>query len=375
MGRNPETMPPHVLCPYLATFMRELKKADGTDYEPDTINSIQGSIDRHLREQGYPYSITESSEFKMVKEVVEAKRKMLKASGKGNKPNAQMALTDEEVDQLWFQGGFGRTNPTELIAAVWFLFVTHFGLRAKHECLQCTLGDVAKKNFEGTPYLEMNERATKTRRGGRGDGSRKFAPKAWATGDDRCPVKYYDLYMALRPQGMNEPDSPFFLNVNHHPKEGNPARFISQAMGHNTMGEIMKKAGERAKLDRPVSNHAARKTTVQRLHQRRFSDSMVASFTGHKNPDSVRHYYVPSLKEQRSMGWAVADVAEAPEEPLVPQNPAPRPAAVPTEPRPPPAAAPKKTEVVVVEDDPTPEVSGGGKVEIDTLHRGRDSGL
>ena len=103
--------------------------------------------------------------------------------------------------------------------------------------------------------------------------------------------------MALRPQGMNEPDSPFFLNVNHHPKEGNPARFISQAMGHNTMGEIMKKAGERAKLYRPVSNHAARKTTVQRLHQRRFSDSMVASFTGHKNPDSVRHYYVPSLKE------------------------------------------------------------------------------
>ena len=75
------------------------------------------------------------------------------------------------------------------------------------------------------------------------------------------------------------------------------------------------------------------------------------------------------------MGWAVADVGEAPEEPLVPQNPAPRPAAVPTEPRPPPAAAPKEPEVVVVEDDPTPEVSGGGKVEIDTLHRGRDSGL
>ena len=157
--------------------MRELKKADGTDYEPDTINSIQGSIDRHLREQGYPYSITESSEFKMVKEVVEAKRKMLKASGKGNKPNAQTALTDEEVDQLWFQGGFGRSNPTELIAAVWFLFVTHFGLRAKHECLQCTMGDVTKKNFEGTPYLEINKRATKTRRGEGAMGRESLPPK------------------------------------------------------------------------------------------------------------------------------------------------------------------------------------------------------
>ena len=75
------------------------------------------------------------------------------------------------------------------------------------------------------------------------------------------------------------------------------------------------------------------------------------------------------------MGWAVADVAEASQEPLVPQNPAPRPAAVSTEPRPPPAAALKDPEVVVVEDDPTPEVSGGVNVEIDTLHRGRDSGL
>ena len=39
----------------------------------------------------------------------------------------------------------------------------------------------------------MNEWATKTRRGGRGDGSRKFSPKAWAAGDDQCPVQYYDV--------------------------------------------------------------------------------------------------------------------------------------------------------------------------------------
>ena len=105
VGRNPETMSPHVLCPYLATFMWEVKKADGTDYEPDTINSIQGSIDRHLREQGYPYSITESSEFKMVKEVVEAKRKMLKGSGKGNNPMPRWPLQTKRWTSYGFRGG------------------------------------------------------------------------------------------------------------------------------------------------------------------------------------------------------------------------------------------------------------------------------
>ena len=50
----------------------------------------------------------------------------------------------------------------------------------------------------------------------------------------------------------------------------------------------------------------------------------------------------------------------------VPQNPAPRPVAVSTEPRPPPAAAPMEPEVVVVEDDHTPKVSGGVNIEIDT---------
>ena len=143
---------------------------------------------------------------------------------------------------------------------------------------------------------------------------------------------------------MNVPDSPFFLNVNHHPKEGNPARFISQAMGHNTIGEIMKKAGERAKLDRPVSNHAARQTTVQRLHQRRFSDSMVSirsphpgsplgrKIEGHMRPPSleipcpdgfitykltgvVEHrghsvnsgHYVAYITEQNSPDWWIAE--------------------------------------------------------------------
>ena len=56
------------------------------------------------------------------------------------------------------------------------------------------------------------------------------------------------------------------------------------------------------------------------------------------------------------MGWAAANLAEPPKEPLVPQNPAPRPAAVPTEPRPPPAAAPKDPDVVVVEEDSRSEV-------------------
>ena len=52
-------------------------------------------------------------EFQMSRDVVEAKRTCLKKMGKGNKPNAQTALTEEEIAQLWEQGGLERAAPSK----------------------------------------------------------------------------------------------------------------------------------------------------------------------------------------------------------------------------------------------------------------------
>lgn len=46
--RKPEKMEPARLDIYIGNYMKELKRKDGGDYEPDSISSVHGSLDRYL---------------------------------------------------------------------------------------------------------------------------------------------------------------------------------------------------------------------------------------------------------------------------------------------------------------------------------------
>ena len=123
---------------------------------------------------------------------MEAKRKLVKASGKGNLPYRAKSLTLEEEDQLWTRGGGGvsHEDPTELLVGLWYLLSLNFGFRGNDESQQLKFGDLTlERDGQGDTYLELKaERLTKTRKGGQGDGHRAFTPKAWANGGRRCPV-------------------------------------------------------------------------------------------------------------------------------------------------------------------------------------------
>ena len=56
------------------------------------------SIERYLKRKSYGFLVINSIEFAGTREVLKAKQKALKSSGKGNKPNASPSLTDSEVD-------------------------------------------------------------------------------------------------------------------------------------------------------------------------------------------------------------------------------------------------------------------------------------
>ena len=75
---------------------------------------------------------------------------------------------------------------------------------------RCTGGDIELlEDGEGTPYLEFNEKVTKTRQGN--NDPRAFPPKIFATNDDHCPIFLYHMFKNRRPQAMMNEDSPFYL--------------------------------------------------------------------------------------------------------------------------------------------------------------------
>jgi len=68
------------------------------------------SIERYLKRKSCGFLIINSIEFAGTREVLKAKQKTLKSSGKGNKPNASRSLTDSEVDELYRKGQLGSST-------------------------------------------------------------------------------------------------------------------------------------------------------------------------------------------------------------------------------------------------------------------------
>ena len=89
----------------LQHFYWEIRKTNGEDFEPGRLRTIQCGLDRHLLRNEVGFSIMRDEVFKASNEALSAKA--LKKDGKGNKPNAAEALTDEVIEKLWLTGVLG----------------------------------------------------------------------------------------------------------------------------------------------------------------------------------------------------------------------------------------------------------------------------
>ena len=91
---------PAELDSLLCNFYITAKKKDNTAYEPDTMSSFSRSIQRYLEDNKAKFNILKDEEFKVSREVLKSKRRELKKQGKGNKPNATVALTNEDIERM-----------------------------------------------------------------------------------------------------------------------------------------------------------------------------------------------------------------------------------------------------------------------------------
>ena len=211
---------------------------------------VFGDLLRVLIDISRSRNTLEASEFEQTRKCLEARSKQLKKQGKGNKPNAAQALTDDEVNILFEQNLLGISSAEALSNTLWFFNTVHFGLRGCQEHRDMAWGDVKlEQEADGTEYLEYTERQTKTRTGGEPRNVRPIKPKAFATNGpcERDPVAIYKIYAAKRPSAMNRADSPFYLGINHTKDPlSKKTWFKSSAMGVNKLNSLMKNMASRA---------------------------------------------------------------------------------------------------------------------------------
>ena len=99
---------------------------------------------------------------------------------------------------------------------MWFSLTVHF--RHRHEARQIKFDDVALKKDEasGEEYLEWTtETESETRSGDENEHQRSFHPKAYETGDRKCPVSCFKEFGYRKPEEAKSPESPFFLAIRH----------------------------------------------------------------------------------------------------------------------------------------------------------------
>jgi len=150
--------------------------------------------------------------------VLAAKRTTLVNQGRGNKPNACRELTTEEGEKLFESGEFGCHYPEALQCTLWWFFSLPFRFRATDESRKLCWGDLELQNDPETGkevLVWMAEKGSDTRKGMEGAPQRQFNPKIFASGTERCPVRFFKLFESHRPEKAKAPSYPFFLAINH----------------------------------------------------------------------------------------------------------------------------------------------------------------
>ena len=125
-----ENIPPNHLNDFLAQMFIGIRKANGENYEPSSLEGIKNSVERYLKEKGYSTSLKDRV-FNKAMAALTAKKVELKKIGLGRLPNKSEHLTDDEETKLYESGAFSSDSPRGLLSALYYSFGKLFGLRAR----------------------------------------------------------------------------------------------------------------------------------------------------------------------------------------------------------------------------------------------------
>ena len=168
IAQNLEEIPKGHLDGILQLFFTEIRKNNGTNYEPDSLRTMLAALDRYLREKGSTFSILKDREFDASRKVLNGKAIELQEQGLG-KRNHRADPVNEEEELLWSQKVLGGDTALNLILTVFYLISQQFGTRGCQEHHQLRIEHLKFVNNPctgTTEYVKWVEGPTKTRQAG-----------------------------------------------------------------------------------------------------------------------------------------------------------------------------------------------------------------
>lgn len=198
---------------YLAEIIISIRKSDGSNYEPNSLESLKNSVKRHLKDKGCTHSLRDRL-FHKTQQALTAKKMSLKKEGKGRKASASEPISTEDEEKLFEANQLGIKTPRSLQLSVFYYLGKLFGFRGRDEQRMLKYGDVVvKATGDGKEYLEFYERDSKTMDGSGRDDFRSTVPRIFSAegppGKD--PVNVFKEFCRRRPVQMTFTESPMYL--------------------------------------------------------------------------------------------------------------------------------------------------------------------
>ncbi|CAH3192570.1 unnamed protein product [Porites evermanni] len=214
-----ETMASATSDGVLQKFYLEVRKQDGSEYEPDSLKVMHAALERYLSSQKYPYSLINSLKFSSSRAVLEAKAKQLRMNGYGKRKNRALPYNSAEEESFWSSGLLGDHDGVALTNVNFKNLSEHFGSRGRQDHYDAYEQDfeVAWIQIQGgelAKCVRFNENPTKTRsNGGLSAKHRKTPQEMWTTdGGPRDPVRLFEEFLRRRPLEMRT-SGPLYLSI------------------------------------------------------------------------------------------------------------------------------------------------------------------
>ena len=165
-----------------------------------------------------------------------------------------------------------------------------------------------ERNSNGERCIVYREDfVTKTHDGGLKD-MRKDRKVVWvypSSNINRCPVRLIEKYLSLCPLFYCK--SNFYLRALQKPTP--KCWYAEQVVGENTIGKVVKKLMEQAKIEGFFTNHSLRRSGGTRLFLAGVDRKIVKEVTGHLS-DAVDKYQVTSEDQQKNLSKIIGNTHE-----------------------------------------------------------------
>ena len=267
------------------------------------------SIQKYLNQNNVLWRILDDPEFLDVKNVLDNVMKERARENLGLVRKRAELITVEHEEHLWKTGVLGEDTPDKLCDTVLFLLGINLALHAcdeHHDLRHDSAEKPSQLSFERDPTIGKRclvyreDTVTKTNDGGLSH-LKKERKIVWVFPSEnvkRCPVRLVDKYVSLCPPVGKNKKANFYL---HSLEKPNPAQWYGvQAIGKNSLGNIVKNMLKSANLDSYFTNHSLCRTSATRLFQAGVEDKIVHEITGHVS-DAINKYQETSVAQKHEV--------------------------------------------------------------------------